>query len=154
MNRDLPAPDAWPDAAAPAAGAVAGARHRAWVRFLALGTVLASLFIAGDSRRMQIYLRYGFAADAPRYVSGLTPGRHATLAGPGFDAHRARALLALPYDRLPDAVYVVKVDSAVPVIGPSTVPATAMPPRAGGGVDYVFPEGTPPGSVSGPYPLE
>lgn len=66
---------------------------------------------------------------------------------------QAQQLLALPHDSPPDSYYNVSVPDDWPVIGPGPVEATDNPARTGGGVEYIFPIGTPPGSVTGPFPL-
>lgn len=63
----------------------------------------------------------------------------------------AQERLALPHETPPDAYYKVRVAAGQPVRGPSVVEPTVVPPRAGGGIEYYFPEGTPPGSVEGPF---
>lgn len=63
---------------------------------------------------------------------------------------QAQQVLALPREDPPDAYYDVRVRRSVPVIGPRPVAPTTVPPRTGGGIEFIFPAGTPPGSVSGP----
>jgi len=65
----------------------------------------------------------------------------------------AQDRLALPHEAPPDAYYKVRVPEGHPARGPTPVDATDVPPRRGGGIEYYFPEGTPPGSVEGPFPI-
>lgn len=83
--------------------------------------------------------------------SGLA--RFATTAsGPPLTGAQAQSLLALPQRvTLPNAYYDVTVGPEVSVIGPNLVaPDNGQP---GGGVEYRFPNGTPPGSVGPPRPI-
>src|SRR5436190_6198206 len=92
-------------------------------------------------------------ADAANFAGGLRPGSFATTAsGTPMTGQQAQALLALPpRATVPDAYYPVSVDVLHPVEGPNPVtPANGQP---GGGVEYEFPEGTPPGSVGPPVPI-
>lgn len=114
--------------------------------------ITAPLVIGGDSRELDTYLHYGFAADAAKFERGLRAGGFATK-GPLMTGPQAQQMLALPHQLPPDSVYTVQVTSSVPVIGPMTVQPTSVPPRMGGGTEYIFPSGTPAGSVTGPYPL-
>ena len=98
------------------------------------------------------YVHYGYAADASKFVGGLRAGGYATQ-GPIMTGPQAQQLLALPHASPPDAYYIVRVPRSVPVVGPGPVAPTVVPPRSGGGVEFIFPAGTPPGSVSGPRPL-
>lgn len=50
-------------------------------------------------------------------------------------------------------LYNGSTEFSVPLIDPMPVQPTVVPPRTGGGIEFIFPNGTPPGSVSGPYPL-
>ena len=65
----------------------------------------------------------------------------------------AQDRLALPHAEPPDAIYEIRVGFEVPVLGPFDVKPTYVPARAGGGIEYIFPEGTSPGSVLGPFPI-
>ena len=65
----------------------------------------------------------------------------------------AQEKLALPHETPPDAYYKVRVGTETPVIEHGTVRATDVPKRPGGGIEYTFPEGTPSGSVNGPFPI-
>jgi len=65
----------------------------------------------------------------------------------------AQQKLALPHDPVPNAYYKVQVGPNVKVNGPGPVQPTQAPIRPGGGIEYTFPNGTPPGSVTGPFPI-
>lgn len=65
----------------------------------------------------------------------------------------AQDRLSLPHQAPPDAYYKVRVPEGHPVRGPNPVDPTDVPPRGGGGLEYTFPEGTPAGSVEGPFPI-
>ncbi len=65
----------------------------------------------------------------------------------------AQQLLALPHEKPPDAYFEVTISNDIPVIGPKPVARTEIPPRTGGGIEYILPEGAPGGTVSGPFPL-
>lgn len=105
-----------------------------------------------DDRNFEQYIHYGYASDAPYFRGGLNPGGYATQ-GPIMTGPQAQEILALPNPQPPDSYYVITVPPSVPVIGPSPVQPTLDPPRTGGGIEYKFPSGTPPGSVTGPFPL-
>jgi RHS repeat-associated protein len=107
--------------------------------------------LGGSTPQPKQYRHYGFAKDAPSFAGGLRPGAFATTAeGPPMTGLEAQALLALPHSQPPDAYYDVTVQIHIPQIGPDKVEPTTSPPRPGGGVQYQFPEGTPPGSVGPP----
>lgn len=101
-----------------------------------------------------LFRHYGYAEDAEKFVNGLRPGAFATRAiGRPMSGRTARANLALPSDGrpLPNAYYKVRIDESVEFTGSGTVqPAFGQP---GGGVEFRFPNGTPPGSVTGPFPI-
>lgn len=100
------------------------------------------------------FRHYGYAEDAPKFKGGLREGSYATHAkGRPMHGSTAQQKLALPHEQPPNAYYKVKVGPDVPVNGPSPVQPTTVPPRPGGGVEYTFPKGTPPGSVEGPFPI-
>lgn len=109
--------------------------------------------LSGDTPQYQYYRHYGYSDQAPLFAGGLNPGSFATSAdGPPMTGVQAQQNLALPRGT-PNAYYNVTVSpyENVPVIGPMVVqPANEQP---GGGVEYQFPAGTPPGSVKGPYPI-
>jgi RHS repeat-associated protein len=119
----------------------------------ALARWLADLFSDDGDANVAVYVHYGYAADSPYFCDGLYPGSYATQGTTILTGEQAQQLLALPHDIPPDSFYLVTVPTTLPVQGPSTVQPTDVPPRTGGGTEVQFPEGTPPGSVSGPYPL-
>jgi len=118
---------------------------------------LSVLSLSGDTVQQDYYRHYGYAADAPNFAKGLLPGSFATTAnGPPLTGLQAQQQLALPArSGLPNAYYNVTVPRGlVPVEGPTPVePEPDYNNAPGGGIQYRFPEGTPPGSVTGPYPL-
>jgi len=100
----------------------------------------------------QTFRHYGYAKDASKFEGGLRPGTFATHArGHPMHGTTAQQKLALPHKASPDAYYKVRVGSDVPIRGPGAVQSTQTPIRPGGGIEYVFPGGTPPGSVEGPF---
>jgi hypothetical protein len=101
------------------------------------------------------FRHYGYAEDASKFGGGIKPGGYATHArGRPMSGRTAQNKLALPHEQPPNAYYKVNVDpKTTPVIGPRPVQPTNVPPRPGGGIEYIFPEGTPPGSVTGPFPI-
>ncbi len=67
---------------------------------------------------------------------------------------QAQQALSLDQSRPPpDAYYVVTVGGETAVVGPGPVAPLPDHPGTGGGIEYTFPTGTPPGSVSGPFPI-
>ncbi len=116
---------------------------------------LYGAMLAGGARRIrpEEYWHYGYASDAGKFASGLRPGSFATIpTGTPMTGPQAQSLLALPHPTPPDSYYKVTVfRELTPVIGPSPVAPDFGQP--GGGVEFTFPEGTPPGSVTGPFPL-
>jgi RHS repeat-associated protein len=120
------------------------------ISLLTIGALLAPFALTGDTPQPRQFRHYGYKSQAANFSSGLRPGAYATTAsGTPLTGQQAQSLLALPArTTLPNAYYKVTVSRSVPVIGPSIVkPANGQP---GGGEEYIFPEGTPPGSVSGP----
>ena len=103
---------------------------------------------------VRTFRHYGYAEDAIKFEGGLKPGSYATH-GRGRPMHgkTAQEKLALPHETPPDAYYKVRVGTETPVIEHGTVRATDVPKRPGGGIEYTFPEGTPSGSVNGPFPI-
>jgi len=120
------------------------------------GVLFLPFLLSGDTPQ-NIYYHYGYAADASRFSNGMSPGSFATITWT-YTGEEARRSLSLPsFYRdgsprpLPDAYYRVTVSSGIPVIGPTPVaPHYGQP---GGGLEVTFPQGTPPGSVAGPYPV-
>ncbi|MCG2678925.1 MAG: hypothetical protein L6455_02995, partial [Kiritimatiellae bacterium] len=102
----------------------------------------------------QLFRHYGYAEDAAKFKVGLKPGSYTTHArGRPMGGATAQERLALPHETPPNAYYKVRVGPETPVQGPSPVEATEIPPRTGAGIQYYFPEGTPPGSIEGPFPI-
>jgi len=117
-----------------------------------LGVVGMALSLGGDTPQYDYYTHYGYAADKDNFANGLRPGAFATR-GPLMTGAQAEQQLALP-PRLtpPNSYYTVRImKDMVPVIGPGIVAPRYG--RPGGGIEYQFPEGTPSGSVTGPFPL-
>lgn len=115
-----------------------------------LGPIGAILSLSGDTPGPSRFRHYGYSDQAGLFANGLKRGSFATTAsGAPLTGSQAQSLLALPSrGSVPDAYYNVTVSRNHPVIGPSIVtPANGQP---GGGVEYRFPEGTPPGSVGPP----
>jgi len=123
-------------------------------KWIAWAVVLggAAVYDLCDNGNYSTYFHYGYAEQASNFVGGLNPNSYATK-GPIMSGDTAQDKLALPHRLPPDSYYVVRVTDSTPVIGPSVVQSTVNPPRSGGGIEYIFPEGTPPGSISGPFPL-
>ena len=123
-------------------------------RLLNPALLLATPLEAGTDSDKLTYRHYGFARNGVSFASGLRPGGYATTAqGPPMTGLMAQDRLALPHAEPPDAIYEIRVGFEVPVLGPFDVKPTYVPPRAGGGIEYIFPEGTSPGSVLGPFPI-
>lgn len=116
----------------------------------ALGAVAPGGGYGAGGKRL--FRHYGYAKDAAKFEKGLKPGAFGTHArGRPMSGKTAQDKLALPHETPPDSYYKVSVGDDVPVTGPSKVTATDVPPRSGGGSEYQFPQGTPPGSVEGPF---
>ena len=63
----------------------------------------------------------------------------------------AKKKLSLPHQHPPDSYYEIKINDNDPVVGPNPVkPEFGQP---GGGIEFIFPNGTPPGPVTGPFPI-
>jgi len=104
------------------------------------------------AKGIQAFRHYGYAEDAAKFQGGLRPGSYATHnRGRPMHGPTAQNRLALPNEAPPNAYYKVRVGPETPVGGPRPVSPTAIPPRAGGGIEYTFPRGTSPGSVEGPF---
>jgi RHS repeat-associated protein len=104
------------------------------------------------------FIHYGFARHAESFKGGIRPGGFATPSeGTIMTASTAQQRLALPRSALPDAYYIVRPAPGTPTQGPRRVlPLFKLEGwrpifRIGLGEEVVFPEGTHPGSVSGPY---
>ena len=102
-----------------------------------------------------IFRHYGYAEDAASFANGLNPGGYATSArGRPMSGRRAQQKLALPHEQPPDCYFRIVADpTTIRILGPRHVRRSKIPLRLGGGIEYVFPEGTPPGSVSGPFAI-
>lgn len=111
----------------------------------------AALTLSGSTPApYDVYHHYSHRHYAASLAGGLWPGSYATNPGPIMTGRQARRKLAL--DHTPDALYLVIVNRRdTAVVGPSPVAPDYGQP--GGGVEYVFPEGTQPGSVHGPFPI-
>lgn len=112
------------------------------------------LSISGDTPRQQYFRHYTNDTNPADFAHGLNPKSWATTGyGPPMTAKQAQSLLSLT--QTPTVYYNVTIEAGVtPVNGPTTVEPIFEPMfQPGGGQQYQFPEGTPPGSVTGPYPL-
>lgn len=109
--------------------------------------------IGGDTPQQQVFRHYTNDANPADFANGLNPNSFATTAdGPAMAAQQAQSSLSL--ENLPTVYYNVTIEAgAVPVDGSTTVDPIYDPFQPGGGTEFMFPEGTPPGSVTGPYPL-
>ena len=115
------------------------------------------------AKRQAIFYHYGYKNEARLFKAGLRPGSYGTKDAyrTGFEAQQKLALpIHRPGDLPPNAIYTVTVDlSKYPVEGPSPVGTRTYSKfgitatRAGGGQEYFFPKGTPPGSVSEPVEI-
>jgi hypothetical protein len=112
----------------------------------------ALLSLSGDTPCDRMFIHYGYASDVSKFAGGLNPNAYATQ-GPIMTGLEAQQLLALPHELPPNSYYRVVVPNDVAAIGPLPVQPTTVPLRTGGGIEFKFPNGTPPGSVAGPYPL-
>ncbi|HTY48191.1 MAG TPA: RHS repeat-associated core domain-containing protein, partial [Steroidobacteraceae bacterium] len=135
--------------------------------------ILAALtggLLSGDtpqSQRPSIYYHYGYAAQAPLFAGGMRPGSYGTPDLVTVSGATAQQIYALPpqnaVDSPPNAIYTITAPPGTPVqdlgpVGPTTFPGPVNPTgqdvtRTGGGNEVFFPQGTPPGSVSGPNSL-
>ncbi|MHB1381615.1 MAG: hypothetical protein ACYCXJ_05270 [Thermoleophilia bacterium] len=100
------------------------------------------------------FRHYGYAEDAESFAGGMKPGSYATHAiGRPMHGKSAQQKLSLPHADPPNAYYRVRIGPETNVTDRATVPSTKTPLRTGGGIEYRFPNGTPPGSVEGPFPI-
>ncbi len=109
----------------------------------------------------ETFRHYGYAEQAANFEDGLRPGGFAAPSSESIVSGRvALQRYALPpKSSAPNSYYVVEPPPGTAIIGPRRV----MPrlwrdgwkpvPRFPNGMEVKFPEGTPPGSVSGPWPL-
>ena len=103
--------------------------------------------------KLRTFRHYGYAKDAEKFKKGLDVKSHATHArGRPMKGTTAQEKLDLRHSKPPDAYYKVKVGSETPMENRSPVPSKYG--HKGGGEQYYFPEGTPPGSVTGPFPIK
>lgn len=97
-------------------------------------------------------MHYGYAEDATSFGKGLNEGAYATSAiGRPMKGSTAYQRLGLTHhSKSPDAYYKIKVDlNVTPLQGP--FPAkNAINPKS----EFIFPKGTPPGSVTGPFKID
>jgi RHS repeat-associated protein len=119
------------------------------------------------NQRPTIYYHYGYQSQAPLFANGMGAPSYGTSDNLVVSGETAQQLYGIPpkdpLDSPPDARYTVTVPPGTPVIdngthGRVTFPADFNPTgqdvtRTGGGNEVVFPNGTPPGSVSGPQKL-
>lgn len=120
-----------------------------------------------DSQRPSIYYHYGYASQAPLFANGMRAGSYGTPDRVLVPGSTAQQIYALPpqnaLDPSPDARYTITAPPGTPVqnlgpVGPTTFRGQDNPTgenvdRTGGGSEVRFPNGTPPGSVSGPESL-
>lgn len=102
------------------------------------------------TRAGDVFFHYSFLVHASHFAGGLRPLSYATDIGTlsGIEAQEG---LALPHANPPDAVYTVTPAPGTPVLVDPTHPtARPMFNQPGGLPEYIFPEGTTPGSISPP----
>ncbi|WP_148223859.1 hypothetical protein [Spirochaeta thermophila] len=116
-------------------------------------TLVESISLSSQGRLI-IFRHYSRIEYAESILSGLWPGTYVTTAeGPPMTGKQAQQLLALPHEEPPNCYYEVVLPEGYPVIGPHPVEPTEVPPRTGGGVEYILPEGAPAGCIRGPFPI-
>lgn len=96
------------------------------------------------------FYHYSWAHHSVHFQDGLRPGSYVTHVQ-GLTAIEARQGLALPHSEPPDAVYVVTPSPGTWIGVGARIEARFDQP--GGMTEYVFPEGTGPGTVSAPESL-
>jgi hypothetical protein len=102
---------------------------------------------AGDE-----FIHYGYAEHAAGWQAGARPGTFAGTIRASTGAE-AQNIYNLPRWRSPPAAYyVIRPPAGMPIQGPGRV-MPAYGRDVPGLSEFVFPQGTPPGSVSGPFPL-
>jgi len=95
----------------------------------------------------ETFYHYGYIEHAPLFQNGLRPGSYATSIGT-LTAMEAQAGLALPLGAPRNVVYTVSPPKGtIIIVNPSVRPSWGQP---GGLPECIFPNGTPPGSVSPP----
>jgi hypothetical protein len=96
------------------------------------------------------FFHYGSASQAQNFAGGLRANSFATSLG-DLSPQQAQAGLALPHASLPDAVYTVTPRTGTWInMNPMADPKFGQP---GGLPEYLFPNGTSPGTVSVPRNL-
>ncbi|TPG05348.1 RHS repeat-associated core domain-containing protein [Rhodanobacter glycinis] len=96
------------------------------------------------------FFHYGSASQAQNFSGGLRANSFATSLG-DLSPQQAQAGLALPHTSLPDAVYKVTPETGTWVnMNPIAEPKFGQP---GGLPEFLFPNGTGPGTVSAPRNL-
>jgi len=99
----------------------------------------------------ETFFHYGYSEQAALFSGGLRPGGFATTVE-GLTGAEAKAGLALPHATPPNAVYTVNPPAGTLVrVNPI---AEAKFGQSGGKVEFQFPNGTPPGTVSSPKPIQ
>lgn len=102
---------------------------------------------AGDE-----FIHYGYAEHAAGWQAGARPGTFAGTIKASTGAE-AQSIYNLPRWRSPpDAYYVIRPSAETPIQGPGRV-MPAYGRDVPGLSEFVFPQGTLPGTVSGPFPL-
>jgi hypothetical protein len=90
----------------------------------------------------ETYYHYGYKAQAPSFEGGIKPGGYAT-PDPNLSGAGAQRMLKLPPGPPRDGIYPVQPKPGTAIIGPKPVPG-------GSGIEVIFPNGTGPGTVTGP----
>jgi hypothetical protein len=100
------------------------------------------------------YIHYGYAGQVDSFKKGLREGGYATPNTDIMSPNAAKQILGLPHNVPPDAYYIVRPGVGTQILGPRMVFPITAPLRIGlFGQEVVFPNGTGPGTVYGPYPL-
>ena len=101
------------------------------------------------------FIHYGYAQHATAWRGGARPG---TYAGSFFGrpeastGAQAQNIFNLPrWRQPPDAYYLIRPPKGTPIQGPARVMPAYGRDVPGLRPEFIFPEGTPPGSVSGPF---
>ena len=95
----------------------------------------------------ETFLHYGYAEHAAGFETGLRPGGFATTVS-DLTGAQAKAGLALPHAVPPNAVYTITPAPGTLIrVNPVAEPLFGQP---GGLPEFQFPQGTGPGTVSGP----
>jgi RHS repeat-associated protein len=96
------------------------------------------------------FFHYGYSEQAASFETGIRPGGFATNAA-DLSGAEAQSRLALPHANAPNAVYTVSPEPGTWIdVNPVVKPAFGQP---GGGAEVTFPNGTGPGTVSDPSPI-